>query len=81
VTTLTDKEYDSMLAEIESWKGAHSVAAADRDILKALCARAADALERVNKVLYSQPASFDYPGPPLTDTTVPLIAELRKAAQ
>jgi len=68
VRTLTDNEYDSMLDEIQSWKGAHSVAAADRAILKALCARAADALAAYDAVIPQ-------------DSFAELIAELRKAAQ
>ena len=38
-------------------------------------------LERCQRVLYAQGASFDYEGPPLSDTTLVLIAELREAAQ
>jgi len=47
VTRLTDKEYDSMLDEIERLKGLIMECDTDRweiRVLKALCVRAADAL-------------------------------------
>jgi len=61
-------EIQRLSKEVQSWKGAHSVAAADRDILKAMCVRAADALESNQFDKYS-PVGVD------------LIAELRKAAE